>query len=356
MNKIVKSLSVIAFVAAIAIGATSAYFSDEEKSTGNTFTAGTIDIAIDGNNPWTQNGYNMGDLKPGETGYINFDITNVGANPVNVSKNLWNFVGTGGNEQYPCASLTTGNGYTSSEPECVAEQLNSNTRKDDVQTQIIYDLSVKVYSSAGEANLIWWQDIYTDAEGKTLSQIYTSGNSYVTLGMIPVGGHMKVTQSYHFKTEAGNEYQGDNLKFDITIKGEQLPQGPNGMASVVLENKGGAPNWDILQFDNVVGTLNYQTSGTTFNYNFSAVVNTANINYTLLYVGPSGNFPYSGEKIIGSGTASGTTLSFSGSPELSGSIINGKVWLIPTSTYSAGWDHVNNLYETGLVNYTDTGI
>jgi len=47
MIKIVKSLSVIAFVAAVAIGATSSYFSDVEKSVNNTFTAGTIDIELD---------------------------------------------------------------------------------------------------------------------------------------------------------------------------------------------------------------------------------------------------------------------------------------------------------------------
>lgn len=49
MNKIIKSLAVIAFVAAIAIGATSAYFSDSEISAGNTFTSGTLDVVINDN-------------------------------------------------------------------------------------------------------------------------------------------------------------------------------------------------------------------------------------------------------------------------------------------------------------------
>lgn len=47
MTKIVKSLSVIAFVSAVALAGTGAYFSDEEVSTGNTFTAGAIDLEID---------------------------------------------------------------------------------------------------------------------------------------------------------------------------------------------------------------------------------------------------------------------------------------------------------------------
>jgi len=360
MKKIVISLSVITAVAAIVIGATTAYFSDTETSVGNTFSAGTIDIAIDAQNPWTRN-YSIGDLKPGETGYINFDITNVGQNPVNVSKNLSNWNESTGLIGYACPA-GGGHGYNggnvSSEPECVKAQDNGSDLNN-VQSQIIYDLSVKVYGSAGETNLIWWQDIYTDAEGQSLTNVYGQ-EQYVDLGMIPVGGHMLVKQSYHFDYNAGNEYQGDELSFNITVKGEQLPQGDDGLASVVLENKAGAPNWDILQFDSIKGTLNYQTSGDTFNYNFSATVKTNAINYTLLYVGTTGDYPAPGSKVIGSGLASGSVVTLSGSPELLGDIVNGKVWLVPSSTYDAGthlftgWDHANNLYETGLVNYDDT--
>ena len=44
MKKILISVSVIAAAAAVVIGATTAYFSDTETSTGNTFTAGTLDL------------------------------------------------------------------------------------------------------------------------------------------------------------------------------------------------------------------------------------------------------------------------------------------------------------------------
>jgi predicted ribosomally synthesized peptide with SipW-like signal peptide len=47
MKKIAMSLSAIAFVAAAAIGATGAFFSDTETSSGNTFTAGAIDLTVD---------------------------------------------------------------------------------------------------------------------------------------------------------------------------------------------------------------------------------------------------------------------------------------------------------------------
>jgi predicted ribosomally synthesized peptide with SipW-like signal peptide len=48
MKKVLISLSIIGAVAAIAIGATVAYFSDIETSSGNTFTAGTLDLKVGG--------------------------------------------------------------------------------------------------------------------------------------------------------------------------------------------------------------------------------------------------------------------------------------------------------------------
>ncbi len=65
MKKILISLSIVGAVAAIAIGATTAYFSDTETSTGNTFSAGTIDIAVNGQNPWEiQEPFIFADMKP----------------------------------------------------------------------------------------------------------------------------------------------------------------------------------------------------------------------------------------------------------------------------------------------------
>ncbi|MHA1482061.1 MAG: TasA family protein [Candidatus Heimdallarchaeaceae archaeon] len=55
-KKIIISLSVIAVVAAVVVGGTIAYFSDTETSTGNTFTAGAIDLRIDSECHYYQNG------------------------------------------------------------------------------------------------------------------------------------------------------------------------------------------------------------------------------------------------------------------------------------------------------------
>lgn len=71
-KKILISLSVIAAVAAIAIGGTVAFFSDTETSTGNTFTAGELDLLVDIDgviyNPLNRPIFTVTDMKPGDDG------------------------------------------------------------------------------------------------------------------------------------------------------------------------------------------------------------------------------------------------------------------------------------------------
>jgi len=47
MAKLILSLSVIAAAAVVVVGATTAFFNDTETSTGNVFTAGSIDLKVD---------------------------------------------------------------------------------------------------------------------------------------------------------------------------------------------------------------------------------------------------------------------------------------------------------------------
>jgi len=83
-KKIIISLGIIGLAAALAIGATTAFFSDTETSTGNLFAAGSIDLKIDNESryngePSTETSwelkdlagelfFNFTDLKPGDWG------------------------------------------------------------------------------------------------------------------------------------------------------------------------------------------------------------------------------------------------------------------------------------------------
>ena len=77
MSKIALSLVMIAAVGAIVIGATGAYFSDTEASVGNTFTAGTLDLNIQGDD-LNVIIFNVDDLAPGSSGFGQVDLKNVG--------------------------------------------------------------------------------------------------------------------------------------------------------------------------------------------------------------------------------------------------------------------------------------
>jgi predicted ribosomally synthesized peptide with SipW-like signal peptide len=78
MLRIVKSFLTIAIVAAIAVGATGAYFSDEVTSDGNTFTAGTLELNVDG----THNNvvkFTPTNLKPGSQPKGSYTVANIGS-------------------------------------------------------------------------------------------------------------------------------------------------------------------------------------------------------------------------------------------------------------------------------------
>lgn len=93
MNRMVLSLLIIGTIVSIAGAGTWAYFSDTEQAAGNTFTAGTLDLQVNGQDGFIP--YAAGNLKPGEyRGTPTYTIKNIGSLPgvlsykvINVSTN-----------------------------------------------------------------------------------------------------------------------------------------------------------------------------------------------------------------------------------------------------------------------------
>ncbi len=77
-KKIIISLSVIGVVVAIAIGGTIAYYNDTETSTGNTFTAGTLNLQVGNDDPTGWN-FQVSDIKPGDSGSQEVILQNTGS-------------------------------------------------------------------------------------------------------------------------------------------------------------------------------------------------------------------------------------------------------------------------------------
>lgn len=79
MNKIFASLLMIGLVLGVAGAGTWAYFSDTETSEDNTFTAGTLDLKVNGNDEPSIGHYTEANWKPGETRDDNVIFTNEGS-------------------------------------------------------------------------------------------------------------------------------------------------------------------------------------------------------------------------------------------------------------------------------------
>ena len=165
-------------------------------------------------------------------------------------------------------------------------------------------------------------------------------------------------------------------------------------AMLTLENKDS--EWQIIE-DDISGELYYSTEGDVFCYEFRGYV-PENIEYSLIYYADKldrflpGN--WGGDNpgaLIGTGTASGGTLTMSGSVELNmdlphpsdansyyynysdpgdphytgdgyATAYGAKIWLVPSVYYDAtakkvtSWQPTSFLFETDLISYDDTDV
>jgi predicted ribosomally synthesized peptide with SipW-like signal peptide len=192
MKRILLSLAIISIVAAGAIGATRAYFSDTVVASGNTFIAGTMNLKMDSNPDG--NGYTWVDsfsntanpfanVKPGATGEQIVDIMNVGGISGRATIKL------------------------------------ERTDSSDLQN----NLDFAVYFKGSNNDTAW-----TPVASGPLS--VWNGNTY-DLGLITtneqnVGGTAGSVASvkivWSVPTTAGNDIQGDTLHIDTTFGLEQV--------------------------------------------------------------------------------------------------------------------------------------
>jgi predicted ribosomally synthesized peptide with SipW-like signal peptide len=78
MKKILISLVMVLAMTTLLVGATRAYFSDNETSNGNTFGAGTLDLNLDGGNTNVVK-FTVTDMKPGDSQTGTWTVHNAGS-------------------------------------------------------------------------------------------------------------------------------------------------------------------------------------------------------------------------------------------------------------------------------------
>jgi len=242
-KKILISLSVIGAVAAIAIGGTIAYFSDTETSTGNTFTAGAIDLTIDSQckyngqtsdqcgswtlkdlNPTSDKFFNFGDVKPGDQGENTISLHVIS------------------NDAYACLYISplVNNDNSCTEPES-AEDASCGATYDPNGGELAQNVQFFAWDDVDGDNI--WEDgempLFSNIKGpasdvlngKTYPLGTIAGGATKYLGVQWCMGNMTVdTNNYTITCDGsamGNDTQSDSIVGSIAFYVEQQRNNPN---------------------------------------------------------------------------------------------------------------------------------
>jgi len=203
MKKILLSILTLGLVGSAVYGATSAYFSDTEASTANTFTAGTINIKVDKQDPWSETGhFTIADMKPSSVFTREVTLENDGVNPADVWK------------------LITVRNYTGGEhPESELSE-DPSDEKNNIGSVIRYDMTID------DTPVILESDGYVmDKSDYQLPGTRHINGRYIYLGRLEPQATMKVVQSYHMDGSTTNWAQGDTMTFDIEFYAQQTSGG-----------------------------------------------------------------------------------------------------------------------------------
>jgi len=327
-KKILTSVFMIGLLAFGLGWGTYSYFSDTEKSTGNVFTAGTIDITVTGEEYTWESGAKLDDMKPCDTKVFTFVIHNVESNPVHVWKRI----------------VVTGcDGGKLTEPE-IEEQ--GGTERCWLPPYILYDMRIP--------GVKW---IVDPAKQIRVDNI---NGFWIYLGKILGGESMTVEQSYHLSSwkdaaelEVTNWAQGDTMTFDIELYAEQ--EGGDGPAveTLRLENKN-PTTWEVIDGDDKYGELTYGTGFTFTGYGLDA-----DTQYSLIYY--KDQWPGSGSVLLTSGTGTqfmaGVSVTLPTIPQSDdlNYPVGGKIWLVLSNDFTDGtgmtaWNPTAYLFEMHLIN------
>jgi predicted ribosomally synthesized peptide with SipW-like signal peptide len=200
MKKILISLTTIAVMAAMIGGGVFAYFSDTETSAGNSFTAGTLDLNLDGVDTNVVK-FSLSDVKPGDSDGGTWTVANVG----NIAGYL----------DLESVSVAEDIG-TTTDPELASEPTHADT------TQLGNYLMVHMFVDTNNNGS--WDTGETDILGTNAAPvaINTIAASYaLDLSLAANGGTNYITLRWSVATSTDNRIQGDSVTLNMTFELQQ---------------------------------------------------------------------------------------------------------------------------------------
>jgi predicted ribosomally synthesized peptide with SipW-like signal peptide len=193
LKRIVLAVLTIALVSVVAVGATVAKLSDTETSNDNTFTSGTLDLTVDGNNGINTVKWTVGPMKPGNQPKGTFQLANAG-----------NLAGYLDLENIVVTSSENG----IQEPEAEAGDVTDpeGELEDVLNLRLFHDVDCDGWIGAGET-------VFFNGKVGTIASGYDLNIS------IPAGGNSCITGIYDWwDTPDDNKAMSDSFELDMTFE------------------------------------------------------------------------------------------------------------------------------------------
>lgn len=177
---------VLAMVAVLSSGMIYAYFNDTETSSGNSFTAGTLDLKVNSvDNPTST--FTVSDVYPGATNSVSVTLTNSGT--------------ISGTLSVAIISVTNGPGQTP-EPEAALGTADNGELGSKMDVTLWIDTDGDNMIDGGETTL--YTGLLDNANGVSLTANTLIGGASTHIGIM-----------YSVPHDVGNEIQGDICTFSI---------------------------------------------------------------------------------------------------------------------------------------------
>lgn len=206
------SLMTIALVCALIAGGIYAFYSNLESSAGNSFTAGSLDLVVDSENPWTSVKITASGMVPGDNGVVDCTLENIGSIAGALTADITNLVDDQG---------------AMFEPECVDEggtyaggACVGNT-PGNLSDVIDMDIWVDDGAGGGTANNGVQDGTEQLLFSGTLAGAAAAGPWSIT-GGLGAGGTTYIGISYSIDNAAGNEIMDDSSTFTIEFNLTQV--------------------------------------------------------------------------------------------------------------------------------------
>jgi spore coat-associated protein N len=181
---------------------TYAYFSDTESSTGNTLTAGTLDLNIDGANIAVTT-FSASAVAPGDSGTGSSTLANVGS--------------LSGELDIATSAVVNTSGAGGTEYEGGSGELGASA-----QIAMYLDVDQSGSWTAGDIGLMSDGNTYTLPAALDYDEIDNySSETWDAVETMDATASDDIVVNWQVPAGAGNEIQGDEVSFDITFTLEQ---------------------------------------------------------------------------------------------------------------------------------------